>query len=159
MVSDIDLMMDEIDWYDRRTFKTWNYVLPIKEVKRMVIDAIAVLLGEYGIYRKKAAILLLKMLLRDDFFKFLFENVVVVPFDRNDSRVRTWTKEVLKKGECEQCGSKEQLEAHHIIKWADYPPGRIDVKNGMCLCHECHTNEHMEDRSYFMMKAKCRKKM
>jgi hypothetical protein len=151
-------MMDAIDWYDRRSFKTWNYVLPIKEVKRMVIDAIAVLLGDYGIYRKKAAILLLKMLLRDDFFKFLFENVVVVPFDRNDSRVRKWTKEVLKKGECELCGARERLEAHHIIKWADYPPGRIDVKNGMCLCHECHTNEHREDRSYFMMKAKSCKK-
>ena len=158
-MEDIELLMDEIDWYDRRTFKTWNFLLPINEIQGMVIDAVAVLIGNYGIYRKKAAVLLLKMLLRDDFYKFLFENIVVVPFDRNDSRVRKWTKEVLKKGECELCGAREQLEAHHIIKWADFPPGRIDVKNGMCLCHDCHTNEHREDRSYFMMKAKTSKKM
>lgn len=37
---------------------------------------------------------------------------------------------------------------------ADYPQGRIDIKNGMCLCHDCHTEQHKNDTSYHMMKAK-----
>ena len=40
-----------------------------------------------------------------------------------------------------------------IIKWSDYPAGRIDLKNGMCLCHDCHTREHQFDECYHMMKA------
>lgn len=143
-----------VDWNDSEVFKTWNYKYIHEDVKTVVIDAIAVLIGDYEIYRKQAAILLLKALLRDRFMKCLFENGDVYPFDRKDSRVRRWTKEVISKGECEMCGSKDSLEAHHIIKWADYPQGRADIKNGMCLCHNCHTEEHIHDQSYHMMKAK-----
>lgn len=121
----------------------------------IVIDAIAVLMGDYEINKKYAAILLLKALLPNKILKNILEDDGIYPFDRNDPRVKIWTKKVLLKGKCECCGSKENLEAHHIIKWADYPKGRIDEKNGMCLCHRCHTEEHKEDQSYWMMKAKC----
>lgn len=63
----------------------------------IVIDSVAVLLGDYSVIRKKAAILLLKAFL---------------------------------------------------------PHGRIDLNNGMCLCHACHTEEHKFDPSYHMMKSK-----
>lgn len=124
------------------------------EKTEIIIDAVAVLLGDYEINRKYAAILLLKALLPHKVVKEILEDDGIYPFDRNDPRVRTWKKEVLSKGMCENCGSKENLEAHHILKWADYPKGRIDVNNGMCLCHRCHTEEHTEDPSYWMMKAK-----
>ena len=146
-----------IDWNDARVFKTRNYQYIHEDVGTVIVDSIAVLIGDYDVYRKQAAILLLKALLRKSFFKFLLSYDSIYPFDRNDYRVRAWTKEVVSKGECETCGSKENLEAHHIVKWADYPQGRADVKNGMCLCHDCHTEEHKWDQSYYMMKAKrCR---
>ena len=144
-----------IDWNDSKVFKTWNYKYLHEDAKTVVIDAIAVLIGDYGIYRKQAALLLLKALVRKDFLRFLFENGNLYPFDRNDYRVTRWKKEIVGRGKCEMCGSGERLEAHHIIKWADYPQGRIDVNNGMCLCHNCHTEEHRYDPSYYMMKAKC----
>ena len=118
------------------------------------IDAVAVLLGDYSNIRKQAAILILKATLPNDFFKFLFEDKNLYPFERSDPRVYAWKNKVLSKGKCEMCGSKENLDAHHILKWCEYPMGRIDVKNGMCLCHTCHTNEHKSDHVYHLMKAR-----
>ena len=125
-----------------------------KEKGEIVIDAIAVLIGDYNINRKYAALLLLKAFLTHHVLHEILEEDGIYPFDRNDYRVRRWTKEVLKRGKCEMCGSTERLEAHHIIKWVDYPKGRADIANGQCLCHKCHTNEHIHDQSYYMMKAK-----
>lgn len=143
----------EVNFFDQTAFKTWNYSL-VKNPQEMIIEAIAILIGDYEITRKWAANLILKVLLRDDFKRFLFEDKKIYPVDRGDGRVLAWKKEVLSVGKCERCGSTEHLEAHHIIKWADYPMGRFDVKNGECLCHNCHTEEHVGDQSYHMMKAK-----
>lgn len=119
----------------------------------LIVDSVAILIGDYAIYRKQAALLILKAMLPSDFVKILLSDDALYPFDRNDPRVREWTNKVVSKGKCEKCDSKDRLEAHHIIKWADYPQGRIDVNNGMCLCHDCHTEEHRHDASYHMMKA------
>ena len=124
-----------------------------KEKNEVIIDAIAVLIGDYNINRKYAAILLLKALLPHKILRDILNEDGIYPFSRNDPKVRKWTKEVLKCGKCQRCGNTDNLEAHHIIKWADYPKGRADLKNGQCLCHECHTNEHVDDPSYFLMKA------
>ena len=128
-----------------------------EEQRELVIDAIAVLLGDYEITRKYAAILILKALLPRRVWKAVLADDNVYPFDRGDGRVRSWTNRVLARGRCEVCGATEHLEAHHIIKWADYPKGRADLKNGECLCHRCHTERHVGDQSYKMMKAKCSK--
>ena len=121
----------------------------------LIIECVAVLIGDYSVIRKKAALLLLKHYLPHDFLEFLLEDEELYPFERNDKRVREWKKKVLEKGRCERCGTTENLEAHHYIRWADFPQGRIDVENGECLCHRCHTEEHKDERSYNMMKAKC----
>lgn len=147
-------MINNIDWYDTNVFKPWNYKYIGNDFKSVIIDSLAVLIGEYSIYRKKAALLLLKVFIRDSFLKALLENKAFYPYSRNDYRVKMWTKEILARGICETCGSTKQLEAHHIIKWAEFPQGRIDINNGMCLCHVCHTEEHKEDQSYYLMKAK-----
>lgn len=125
-----------------------------KEKNELIIDSLAVLLGDYNINRKYAALLILKHFLSHRMLYEILEEDGIYPFDRSDYRVRRWTKEILKRGKCEKCGAVEHLEAHHIIKWADYPKGRADLNNGQCLCHECHTNEHHGDRSYYMMKSK-----
>lgn len=120
----------------------------------IVIDSVAILIGDYAIERKQAALLLLKHFLSSEDLKKLLDNPELYPIDRDDPRVAKWRKRVLKIGCCERCGSKKNLEAHHLIKWADYPQGRIDPKNGQCLCHVCHTEAHRFDPSYSMMKAK-----
>ena len=142
-----------VDIKDTRAFKTWNFCL-VDDPLEMVVEAIAILIGNYDITRKWAANLLLKALLRDDFKAFLFEDEGIYPVDRDDYRVLAWKKEILSAGQCRKCGSTEHLEAHHIIKWSEYPQGRIDIKNGECLCHACHTEEHAGDQSYHMMAAK-----
>lgn len=126
-----------------------------EDKSRIVCDAVAVLIGEdYEIIQKKAALLLLKAFLPHDIVNNILANEVAYPFDRNDPRVRAWTKEIVMRGKCEECGATERLEAHHIIKWSEYPKGRIDPKNGECLCHRCHTKAHLGDTEYYMMAAK-----
>lgn len=78
----------------------------------------------------------------------------VYPFDRDDKCVAAWRKKVLEPGACMFCGSREQLEAHHVIGWAEWPQGRTDVKNGLCLCHKRHTEEHRSSPAYSMMLAR-----
>ena len=129
-----------------------------EEQRELVIDAIAILLGDYSITRKYAAVLILKAFLPSKVRKAILEDKDIYPFKRGDIRVRRWTKQVLEKGRCEVCGATEDLEAHHIIKWADYPKGRADIKNGECLCLKCHTMRHREDGCFNMMKAKLSKK-
>ena len=120
----------------------------------LVINSVAVLLGEYSVNRKYAALILLKMLLPKSLIKALLNDSAVFPFNRGNSRVRAWTKDVISVGRCELCASTENLEAHHIIKWADYPQGRVDRRNGQCLCHTCHTEQHLFDRAYALMSAR-----
>lgn len=125
-----------------------------EEKVEMVIYATSILIGDYDAVRKYAASLILKALLPYWLYKKIIEDDGVYPFDRQDPRVKRWKREVLKRGACEHCGATKHLEAHHIMMWADYPKGRADINNGMCLCHDCHTEAHRFDQSYYMMKAK-----
>jgi hypothetical protein len=120
------------------------------------VYAVAVLMGDYSTIRKQAAVLILKHHLGADFFKFLLEDKDLYPYSRGDHRVKLWTDNVIAAGVCELCGSTQNLEAHHRIKWVDYPQGRIDENNGQCLCLACHVNEHIDDPSYFLMAGKAR---
>ena len=137
---------------DRRMFKQSNLHLA-DDPDMLVIDAVAVLLGEYSIERKIAANLILKIMLKDGFRKILFEDAAIYPTSRNDARVMKWRKDILSLGYCQKCGAKERLEAHHILHWSDYPIGRIDIKNGECLCHSCHTDEHVGEQVHHLMMA------
>lgn len=150
----------DVNFNDSRVFKTWNYKYFHEDVRLLTIEALATLISvKTSIYQKQAALLLLQALLRDKFYNFILEGESkdIYPFDRDDKRVRAWTKEILKRGKCEKCGSTNDLEAHHIIKWSDFPQGRVDIQNGLCLCHDCHTFEHRYDQSYYMMKAKTKR--
>lgn len=40
---------------------------------------------------------------------------------------------------CQECGSKEKLECHHLKPQCDYPELALDIDNCITLCHECHT--------------------
>lgn len=126
------------------------------EMYNLMVESLATLMSKNtSNNQKRAGIMILKIFIGEDGLKKLLSmDDSVSPFDREDFRVRKWKKEVLSRGICENCGSKKNLEAHHIIHWSDYPEGRIDLDNGQCLCHDCHTEEHRNDKSYWMMKAK-----
>lgn len=52
-----------------------------------------------------------------------------------ERRFANYYKEILKKSKCEKCGSKENLEFHHL----NYKRKTFDV---MILCMNCHKKEH-----------------
>jgi 5-methylcytosine-specific restriction endonuclease McrA len=47
---------------------------------------------------------------------------------------------------CKRCGAKHtgknKLHAHHIKPWAGNPNSRLDLKNIIVLCSDCHTWVH-----------------
>ncbi|MBA1336717.1 MAG: hypothetical protein HPY66_3152 [Firmicutes bacterium] len=145
-------MANIINFKNAYAFKLENFHL-VDNPESWIITSLALLIGDYEIYRKQAALLILKALLRMDFLKELLNDNGIHPFDRNDPRVKKWIKNILSIEECQLCGSKENLEAHHIIRWADYPRGRIDSNNGMCLCKNCHIEQHKYDDIRFMKGA------
>lgn len=51
-----------------------------------------------------------------------------------------WRKEVISRagGICEDCGSDENIEAHHIISIHKDITKALDKNNGMALCNACH---------------------
>lgn len=145
-----------INIYDSRIFNTGNYRL-VADPYELIIDSIAVMLGDYRIERKMAANLILKILIKKKFRRQLFEDKELYPYKRSDYRVSAWRDKVLANGKCEICGKTENLEAHHVLHWADYPMGRIDIKNGMCICVECHANEHVGESCEHLIRSKKKK--
>jgi hypothetical protein len=51
------------------------------------------------------------------------------------------------------CGRKKRINAHHIKKWSSASMLRYDIRNGICLCWNCHESikgkEHLYE-SLFM---------
>ena len=65
---------------------------------------------------------------------------------RTNTPLSHWRKAVVDRdqGKCRICGSKENLEAHHIIPVKNDPGGKYkyDVNNGITLCRNCHDMVH-----------------
>lgn len=63
--------------------------------------------------------------------------------ERNRAPAKKWSKQVrLRDGICQCCGAFNNLHAHHIKRWKDYPELRYDLNNGVTLCHSCHEKAH-----------------
>ena len=102
-------------------------------------------MGDFPIEKQYASTIILKMLFKERFKELMAEIKEATGFKANnryDSKVITWAKKIKKKGECEICCSKENLVAHHIVPWECSIKGRTDIKNGMCLCKDCHKMIH-----------------
>jgi len=57
--------------------------------------------------------------------------------------IRTWAKYIIIRDKnCQTCGSKENLIAHHLFYKAMYPELSLNENNGICLCKECHYELH-----------------
>lgn len=145
-------MFSRKDIYNPRAFNVQNFQY-IKDPYDAIVTAYAVLLSDAGYVRKKAALLLLKAFVIIDFLNVLIQDDVA-PISRNDPRVAEWVRRVKKVGSCERCGATDNLEAHHIIGWADYPTGRADIGNGVCLCVNCHAKAHEGERAENLIRSK-----
>ena len=44
--------------------------------------------------------------------------------------------------QCQECGKRGKLNAHHIQSWEHYPALRFDLANGPTLCITCHAAKH-----------------
>lgn len=69
---------------------------------------------------------------------------------RNDSAYKDWRLEVWTRDKftcrlhSDSC--KGKIEAHHILKWSEYPNLRYNVSNGLTLCHAHHPKKVSEEK-------------
>lgn len=64
--------------------------------------------------------------------------------DRSSDRYRQWRKSVFERDDyrCQSCGTKKDLQAHHIKTWKSNKDLRYSVVNGITLCRKCHLDAH-----------------
>lgn len=153
----LQALREMINFYDTRYFYVFRYKYVV-DPELVIIDAYICICHEKTTKeQKEAAYELLKYLVKKDTLDNWLEGSAVV-CDRNDKYVLRWKRDVIKRGKCEKCGRTEHLEAHRRIPWAIYPKGRIDLNNGVCLCDECHAEEHKDQLPYAMMMSRIRKR-
>lgn len=67
---------------------------------------------------------------------------------RNTAEYHEWRLAVYERDywTCQHCGKKERddIVAHHIKSFNDFPDLRHDVDNGITLCRSCHKKVHSE---------------
>lgn len=52
---------------------------------------------------------------------------------------------------CKKCGSKKEIQAHHIKPWSQFKNLRYDINNGITLCKKCHSKVHQKNgNDYFL---------
>jgi hypothetical protein len=63
---------------------------------------------------------------------------------RNGDLYDQWREGVYAKynRQCDICGSKQNLRAHHLDCYKDHPNLRTDVSNGVCMCNKHHRQFH-----------------
>lgn len=57
---------------------------------------------------------------------------------------KMWAQDIKKRDskKCTICGSKKELEAHHIYGISQYPHLTAELNNGITLCKTCHNKYH-----------------
>lgn len=59
------------------------------------------------------------------------------------SYLSDWAEKVINRDRnCVICGSKQNMEAHHVFKVNEYDDAYLDLNNGITLCHKCHDKYH-----------------
>jgi 5-methylcytosine-specific restriction endonuclease McrA len=59
-----------------------------------------------------------------------------------------------KQRECQVCGNKDNLHAHHILYRSNYPLLRYNINNGITLCVNCHAEVHTGETVYGLIISK-----
>ena len=60
------------------------------------------------------------------------------------NRKQNWSISVLERDDytCQECGSLEHPQAHHIVPVSENDSKALDINNGITLCRECHKKAH-----------------
>lgn len=68
--------------------------------------------------------------------------------------LRAWALQVKERDcyTCRDCGSSENLHAHHIWSKGSHPQYALDLDNGTTLCEECHIYEHQTNEARYIKK-------
>lgn len=54
-----------------------------------------------------------------------------------------WVEKVIERdNKCVICGTRQNLEVHHVFKVNNYDDAYLDINNGITLCKSCHDNYH-----------------
>lgn len=63
---------------------------------------------------------------------------------RTNERYQKWRVSVFIRDnrQCQKCGSKKEIQAHHIKMWSKFKEFRYDINNGITLCYTCHKEVH-----------------
>lgn len=68
---------------------------------------------------------------------------------RTNTTLSHWAQQVIKNHPfCAICGSKENLEAHHIIPVAHCERTKFTPTNGIALCRDCHYLAHHKEATH-----------
>lgn len=92
-------------------------------------------------YRKDDAIYCSRKCKTDDNLGLTTEN----ERQRKSLEYRLWRKAVFERDKytCQKCGQiGGYLHAHHIKPYSLFPKLRVDMKNGITLCTDCHKTIH-----------------
>ena len=113
-----------------------------------ILCAVQVLMSQESSPQAKAASGLFLECFVPDWRELLGPAAYGSMLERGDSVVRDWRTNVLNRDDftCKECGSKDNLHAHHIVRWADCPELRVELSNGITLCKSCHEAEHAKTR-------------
>jgi len=57
-------------------------------------------------------------------------------------KLQVWAYHVKKGKRCNVCGSKKNLQAHHLYSKFYYPWLALLLSNGVPLCNKCHSGFH-----------------
>lgn len=95
---------------------------------------------------------ILGVLENNGFIKREQKRILLIPFwqdrhDRSSTRYKYWRKSVFERDNytCQGCGTKKDLQAHHIVTWKDSRDNtelRYSAENGITLCRACHLEAH-----------------
>jgi len=64
---------------------------------------------------------------------------------RSTPEYHQWRKEIHNsRDDCAECGSTDNLHAHHIVPISENKSLACDVDNGILICGKCHADKHPE---------------
>lgn len=106
---------------------------------------------------------------KTSYFGIIYDNYKnIARYLRTSNEYDKWRNKIIAINKCIECGSSENLQAHHvntlfnISKKYNFDKERIkaskefnDITNGLCLCQSCHNKKHifMKQKQYI---SKCR---
>lgn len=74
---------------------------------------------------------------------------------RRSADLRRWRLAVYQRDgyRCQDCGTRNELHAHHIKYWSTHPELRFEISNGITVCIDCHGKRHGRNLRKFRRKS------